>query len=306
MKILASSLVFATVSAAVIPSTAGAQQETPSTAQTRSPGNGQPDDIVVEGYRNRASPDSRVAPPAAVSAVRNRKAYEYSERIAKCAARSHLSSLARLSAVVDGEFNTATHLQAQDRLVRTYVTCSESPSLLSFTNPPRTADENASALQGNLVSSTGLAVGGPTAVVDGAPLGHSIYDRGAFTIQAIKMFAPDLRLTRQEVNDPVVQARFNAREVARNRFRLPIDYRYFEVAVCMVRVQPELAVRLTKSDGSARFSDVQEALIDRARVCIGGARHVSVDPTQFRMYIADAVYRWAVAARGIDSLIPAA
>ena len=261
------------------------------------PDDSRPDDIVVTGYRLGKTADARVRTPPMISTVDNRRKYEFSERLAQCAARSRLSDRSRLRAVVDGAFNSATQAMAQDRLKRTYITCSESPSLLSFTSPPASAGEVQAALAGDF---TGIA-GFPQA----APLGRSIYDRGAFTVQALKMFAPDLVLTRRQTDDPAVQARFDAREVERNRFRLPVDYRYFEVAVCMVRVEPGLSVRLALSDGPARLGDLQEALIDRARVCVGGAKHVQVDPTQFRLYIADAVYRWAVAARGVDSLIPA-
>lgn len=266
--------------------------------RTSLPADAEPDEVVVTGYRLSKPVDTRVQPPAAVSATRNRRTYEYSERLAKCAARSRLSDVSRLRDVVDGAFNTATMRTAQDRLVRIYITCSESPTLLSFTSAPQSDLQRSSGVTADYAGVSGLT--------EAAPLGYSIYDRGAFTIQALKMFAPDLKLTRRETGDPAVQARFNAREVPRNRFRLPVDYRYFEVAVCMVRVEPRLSVRLAMSDGSARLGDVQEALIDRARVCVGGTKRVQVDPTQFRLYIADAVYRWAVAARGVDSLIPAA
>jgi hypothetical protein len=262
----------------------------------------QPDDILVEGYRERGDIQTRVGAPTAVWAVRNRQAFEFSERLAKCAARGKLTSTKRLRAVVDGEFNTTTHAVAQDLLKRTYITCSESPTLLSFTTLPANAFERMAANTetfGDSGSNTGPS-GTPTI----APLGWSIYDRGAFVIEALRLYAPDLRLTRTKTNDPAVQSRFNLREVPRNRFRLPVDYRYFQIAVCMVRLQPKLAVRLATSEGSARIGDTQAALIDRARLCVGGAKSVQVDPTQFRIYIADAVYRWAVAANNVESLIP--
>lgn len=291
-KLIATLAVMVATAIHAQPSVAFSPQSLPASAD-----DSQPDDIVVEGYRDRTGVDRRTTPPSAVSTLRNRRTYEYSERMAKCAARGHLSRPDQLSAVVDGQFNTVTHDLAQDRLVRINITCSESPTLASMTAPPASDAQKGLAQQGRVY-------GGLLGQTDAAPLGHSIYDRGAFTVQAIKMYAPDLHLTPAQVNDPAVQARFNQREIARNRFRLPVDYHYFEVAVCMVRLQPALAVRLATSNGSARFGDVQEALLDRARDCVGGAQHVSVDPTQFRLYIADAVYRWAVAVRGTDSLIP--
>lgn len=267
-------------------------------ASPRPPADAVPDDIVVEGYRDRPDIQTKAKVPVAVSTTRNRATYGHSELLAKCAARSKLSDLKRLRAVVDGEFNTATMVLAQDRLKRIYISCSEGASLLGFTSPPQSDLEMSAIFTEDMFTRTG------SFQTASAPLGYSIYDRGAFTIQALKLFAPDLKLTREETNDPAVQSRFNLREVPRNRFRFREDYDYFQVAVCMVRVEPRLATRLALSDGSARFGDVQAALIDRARVCVGGAKNVQVDPTQFRLYIADAVYRWAVAARGVDSLIP--
>lgn len=259
-----------------------------------------PDDVVVEGYRERPDIQTHAKVPVAVSTTRNRQTYEHSEQLAKCAARSKLSDLKRLRAVVDGEFNTATMLLAQDRLKRIYVSCSEGAGILENTKAPQSDMEQAALFDGQ----TDFLSRAGSFAADAAPLGYSIYDRGAFTIQALKLFAPDLKLTRAETGDPQVQSRFNLREVPRNRLRLREDYDYFAIAVCMVRVEPRLSVRLAMSDGSARFGDVQAALIDRARICVGGAKNVQVDPTQFRLYIADAVYRWAVAARGVDSLIP--
>ena len=264
-----------------------------------------PDDIIVEGYRERKKLDTRTGVPTATNTVDNRVKYEYSERLAKCALRGRLSSIKMLRAVVDGEVNTASYTVAQDRLVRSNITCGESPQLLTFTGPPTTKKDGERAL-GSQISVPGdtgdfTGISGQTSA---SPLGFSIYDRGAFTVETLKRYAPDLKLTKAQTNDPAVQSRFNLREVPRNRFRLREDYKYFEVAVCVVRVEPRLAVRLAMSDGGARLGDLQEALIDRARVCVGNSPHVKVDPTQFRLYIADAVYRWAVAARGVDTLLP--
>lgn len=296
--LLAASLAVAVLGGEAGSALAQSQARSPAQPRARVPADAVPDDIIVEGYRDRPDVQTKASlPSSAVSTSRNRQTYEHSEQLAKCAARSKLSDRSRLRAVVDGEFNTATQIMAQDRIKRIYIGCSESASLLSFTSPPQSDLEKAGAF-GDKDTRTG------SFQTAGAPLGYSIYDRGALTVQALKLYAPDLKLTRVQTNDAAVQSRFNLREVPRNRFRLPEDYRYFEIAVCVVRVEPKLSVRLALSDGSARFSDVQAALIDRARVCVGGAKNVRVDPTQFRLYIADAVYRWAVAARGVDSLIP--
>lgn len=254
----------------------------------------QNDDIVVEGYRKRGKAQTKSSAPKTGATTDRRQTYALAERLAKCAVTSRPSSLRWLRATVDGEINSAPQRYAQDHLVRLHITCSESPWLATMTSPPRERN----------VSLNGDFVGTPAGIRDVAPLGHSIFDRGAFTIQTIKRYAPGLKLSRTHTSDPVVQARFNAREIPRNRFRAPADYEYFAISACIVRVEPELSMRLAKSDGPARRDDLQAALIDNARACVGNAREVVADPTEFRLYIADAVYRWAVAANGIDSLIP--
>lgn len=263
--------------------------------------------IIVDGYRTRRSLPTFVDIPNNISAVKARTKYEMADRIAACASRGKIAGLSRLRAVVDGEFNSPLHAIAQDRLKRTYITCSEGVTLLSFTSStesPAGVMLAATALTNNVTSSGQMSGTVVPNSIDAVPLGHSIYDRGAFTIRAMQTFTPDLTLTREQTLDPLVQERFNLREIPRNRFRAPSDYEYFEVAVCMVRLQPALAVRLTLNDKPAKLDGLQAALINRARICVGNSRHVQVDPTQFRIYIADAVYRWAVAAKNVESLIP--
>jgi hypothetical protein len=257
------------------------------------------DDIVVEGYRTSPEVETRARSLPSATVTNSRAAYAFSKRIAECATRARLTDLTLLRAVVDGEFNSPEQRLAQDRLKRTYITCSESTSLLSFSSVPRPGMQGFKPGPGD-----GFAEG--SASLDQTPLGWSVYDRGAFTLAALKHFVPDLRLTKAQTADPAVQARFNIREGPRNRLRFPADSSYFEIAVCMTRVEPELATRLSLSDTAARFGDLQAALIDRARVCVGNAKAVELDPTQFRFYIGDAVYRWAVAARDVSSLIPSA
>ncbi|WP_203311002.1 hypothetical protein [Sphingomonas beigongshangi] len=256
-------------------------------------------DVVVRGYRDRKKPKDRVSIPATASAVTNRTKFGYSERLAKCVLKGDPTTLYKLRVVLDGEVNTWRTRQAQDWLVRSNITCSENVALLSFSGAPVQADESAAfirALDGDFT--------GTPPLIESSPLGRSIFDRGALVIAALHQYMPDLTLTRAEVDDPIIQARFNMRELARNRFRTAVDRRYFEAAVCMVHAEPELAVKLAMSSGVARMSDAQELLIDRTHACVGNARRVKVEPTQFRIYIADAVYRWAVAVRNTASLVP--
>lgn len=269
------------------------------TAQARASDEVRENDVVVRGYRERKKPQDRVSTPATASAVTNRTKFGYSERLAKCVLKGDPKTLSKLRVVLDGEVNSGRTRQAQDWLVRSNIGCAESVALLSFSGVPTQADESAAfirALDGDFT--------GTPPLIESSPLGRSIFDRGALVIAALHQYMPDLALTRAEVDDPIVQDRFNLRELARNRFRTAVDRRYFEVAVCMVHAEPELSVKLAMSSGVARMSDAQELLIDRTHSCVGGARRVKVEPTQFRIYIADAVYRWAVAVRNTASLVP--
>lgn len=269
---------FMTVMAAV-PSVAQDRMVEPQAS--RAPDVDASDEIVVEGLLEvpGANPNTTASRGRDLSGlnpqetvIANRRKYEFSERIAKCAVRARLSKISQLRAAVDGPPNGSTQVFAQQRIKQINVTCSESSALLSFSDDL---------------------------------LGRSIYDRGALMIEAMKAFTPNLRLTRADTDNPVVQARFNARETPRNRYRLPADYRYFEVAVCMVRLQPVLSSRLATTDLTpTQIGRFEDAIVNGARICVGDAKTVSFDPTQFRLYIADAVYRWAVAAQGVETLIP--
>lgn len=63
---------------------------------------------------------------------------------------------------------------------------------------------------------------------------------------------------------------------------------------------------LLKTEPADQLSTrIQLTMYAQAPHCIGHAKEVKADPLLFRMYIADSVYRWVVAARNIESLIPA-
>jgi hypothetical protein len=193
--------------------------------------------------------------------------------------RRRPANLALLRRVLDVQTNSSTQLEAQRLLLGAHATCTQRPDLT-------------------------LSMGANAAL--SKSFDTSYYDRGALFIEAINVFAPQYRLTPQQTADPAVQRRFDAREVPLARFRLPADRKYFEMAVCLVRLQPELASRLVSADVNRdAISRLEAAIVNRARVCTGNARRVYFDPSQFRFYIADALYRWIVAAQGVTSLIPA-
>lgn len=251
-------------------------------------------DIVVEGVR--PSPvdeltDTR-SPLSYSQAVRSRTEFDWASIFTRC---MQFAPAKLMRAIIDGPPNRADTREAQARLIRTNFGCH-----LRYSTFPSESVAPAGALRDQENMAAGVVQS-----FNVVPLGESVYDRGALLERTIAMYAPGLKLTRAQTENPAVAARFDYVEVPRNRWRLPEDYEYFQVAVCMVRLQPELATRLVGSPaGSKLQNQLGRILISRARLCAGNAKRVRVDPTQFRIYIADALYRWAVAARGVRSLIP--
>lgn len=247
-----------------------AQARQQNSSASVSPANGQAGsgDIVVQGLPTDGALEQGVKPAIGPGLEKNRTNLNKSGIFARCLRNVPASVLRK---VIDGPPNRADTTYAQGLLVSKHITCH-----LAYYRAP----------------------------FDVAAAGVSIFDRDAVLEQAIKTYAPKLALTRAETSDPAVAARFNAVEVPRNHWRQPLDYRYFEIAVCMVRIEPELSVALLHaSSGSTREKRIEGAIIGRARVCVGDARRVSFDPTEFRTFMIDALYRWVVAARGVDSLI---
>lgn len=133
---------------------------------------------------------------------------------------------------------------------------------------------------------------------------RAIYDRGALLDQVLRRYAPDISLTSEQTTDPAVQARYDEREVPRNHLRDGDDKLFFEIATCMVRIAPRLSSALANErDDSARQKRLGRAVVEKARLCIGDGK-IKAAPAMVRIYITDAVYRWAVAARNVDSLLP--
>ncbi len=239
------------------------------------------DEVVVEGLRDIDQPGSPVTHKtlgtrSGAGARRGRATFQIAERFARCAVKDGGGGLDALRRTLDGVVNGAGQRFWQARLVQIRATCAQDASV---------------------ARQAGVAVVDPL-------YDTSYYERGALFLRALELFAPDLKLTARQTADPAVQARLNARETPLARFRLPADRQYFETAICFVRLQPELAVQPTRTDEAETIARIEAAMVNRAKPCVGGAKQVYFDPTQFRFYIADAVYRWAVAARGSDSLIP--
>lgn len=245
------------------------------------------DDVVVTALRDLENPQSPVtrgtlgSVKTGAGPVASRSVFNFSQRFARCAMKRTGGNLELLRRVLDGRTNSAAQRRAQQMLVLAHASCAQNPTAV--------------------LSSSGIANAALSRSYD-----TSYYDRGALFIEAINAFAPGFRPTKLQTENTDVQLRFNVRELPLAKFRLPADRRYFEMAVCLVRLQPELATRLVSHDlKRSAISRIEAAMVNRARVCTGNARRVYFDPSQFRFYIADALYRWMVAAQGVTSLIPA-
>lgn len=209
----------------------------------------------------------------------NRIARENAQMFMRCAI--NLTAPRSLRLVVDGEPNSLNARTAQGSIMVTMRGCS----------PP--LDEPVGA----------HATAIPRTLAD---IGSSLLDRGVITELALKRYAPDAALTPAMTADPAVRDRFERRESFRNRIRMSGDRDALVFASCLVRTQPSLATRLFRSKpGSLLERGLIQAIIVEGRQCVGGAKRLTVEPTSMRIYIVDAFYRWVVAARGVDSLIPA-
>ena len=259
---------------ALVATSAGAQgglppQELPHADST--------DDIIVQALR---IPREKL--PTGVywnyfSMLNGRIRRENAQMFMRCALRSGERNLAR--DVVDGEPNSATARFAQGWIIERHKGC----------YPP--------------ARSTGIMnVGGPTTVAD---IGNSPLDRGVIVESVLKAYAPDAALTPAITGDGAVRQRFRAREGVRNRLRLPGDRDSLVMASCLVEHQPVLATRLIRSmPGSKLEQGLTQAIFVEGRGCLNGVSQLTLDPTITRTYIVDAFYRWLVAARNVDSLIP--
>ena len=147
----------------------------------------------------------------------------------------------------------------------------------------------------------------PIAVDDVKTTCRVTYDRGVIYEQVLRDYAPGLTLSRSNTFDHATRDRFRAREEHRNSARRRGADDYFFTAACMVQLRPEYALALLRQEpGSEPEGRLRELMISDGAPCIGGVsvERVNVDPGQFRAFVAEAVYSWAVAVRRTDSLLP--
>lgn len=256
--------------------------------QSSAPSASAPQDVVVQG----------VVPLDKNAPVRVQEDYrttygrhlirEQSELFARCAKNLDVGLV---RAAIDSPLNTPKSYYALGKLLASDLGCY--PGL----KPPGLHDAKEQDL---------MALGScnPRRVNDLLVDCRAPFDRAAILEAALHRFAPNLALSQQDTGNPAVRARFNAREVALNQYRLQPDFLYFEIAVCLVRLQPDLATRIFQTEpGSRSDRQLEAAILVQGRRCVGNKPKVKYDPSELRLYLMDAFYRWGVAARGVTTLI---
>jgi len=162
-----------------------------------------------------------------------------------------------------------------------------------------------------VVAPAGLIAGAPSleGMAEGGDAGvyllcRAVYDRGALYEQALLQRGGSLDLDWDDTFDPAVRGRFMRRENARNDGRLQIDRNYFDTVACMVQISPHHATALIEAQsGSNREADAVTQLVGHGSPCVGYAKNVRFDQAQFRAYVAEALYSWLAAKRGVGSLV---
>jgi len=261
---------------------------TPGAAQERDTPQGSPGrDVVVRGER---LPETNAPPPPGITVqsdrIVNRTLDEKAQMFVRCAPLFPPKVLRR---AIDGQPNRPTTLLAMDSFIRANQACW--PDMPSPPLPP--PPDLASCWQ--------------VYTVTGPPVCRSSYDRGAVLEAAIARFAPDAALTAQEVDDPAANARLEAREKQRLLFAYSDEKIRAQVTQCLVRAEPEETTRMVHAHGNAALqTQYVYRILDRAKHCLGNPERIEVEPLFFRYALTDAFYRWVVAVRDVDSLLPAA
>lgn len=246
--------------------------------------------IVVSGIRLRDPEELPVetAPPVGAGQVTRVMAAE-SAFFARCARAPRLSLLHR---IVDGRPETGdTQRALHQHIMRNSGCFQDIPLLPPFPQSPYFGACN------------------PRWITDAMKACRAVYDRGFVFEEALRAYASGLTLSRSNTFDHATMDRFRAREAVRNKSRTTGAADYFYTAACMVQLRPEYALALLRVEpGSDNETRLRAMMISDGAPCIGGAsvERVVVDPGQFRAFVAEAVYSWAVAVKRADSLLPLA
>lgn len=267
------------VAFAIQPSIASAATPTPvPTTQARS---AQPAPIIIMGRPNAIAPLSGTFVDQETASAQATADAHFFSRCVKPADNVSLHEL------IDGQPNREIRSAALKRIKTSYLACYP-------------GHVNQASLGGIGQGDCNPRLAGNS----GGTICQSFFDRGALVEKVLQDNAPTLTFTTTELLTPGVLARFHAREDQFNTTRSKGEIIYSELASCFVAVHPEIAFDYLKTvPNSAREARLRKTLIGSAPACIHGAKTIAVAPAQFRVFAADAVYSWAVALRGSDTLI---
>ena len=242
-------------------------------------------EVVVEAER---LPPTNAPPPPGIAIqpdrLTNRILDEKAQMFVRCARFFPVKLLHR---VIDGKPNSPGPLFAMDGFIRANMACWPDLPRSPIPAPPD------------------LASCWPATTSMGLPVCRSVYDRGAVLEEAIARFAPDAELTTRQVDDPAVQARLEAMEANRLSLAYPDERLRARALQCLVRSEPENTTRMVRAHGHpALQTQYVYRILDQGRHCLGRQGAIEVEPLYFRYALTDAFYRWVVAARGVDTLLP--
>ncbi|RYY25672.1 MAG: hypothetical protein EOP62_12480 [Sphingomonadales bacterium] len=305
MGILVRSMLFVGVLAYGTAPTSGYAQDTP--AQTTPKAKPGKNDILVTG-RKGEKPRPNPMPPA--SAVFSRGVASDAGSFARCL-NGDAPELQRI--VIEGHVRDKPTQKALDKLIRSHAGCYP-----RFRKNVSTSNEHYGSCNSEFAGATnGYANPNWNRKPGGGLKGQwadfkaefkicrAPYDRLAVVEEAFHTYAPHFMLTRADTLNKETVARFRAREDVRGKFRGPMDRTFYTTIACMVQLAPEESVRLLRAQpNSDREVQLREQILAKASYCTGDVKKVSVDPPQFRGYVADAVYHWTLAAKNVETLIP--
>lgn len=242
-------------------------------------------DVVVIGKTDPVPEPTVPIKERADQSINNRLAASESQRFARCAKRVD-PQLVRQA--IEGLPHRYDSEYALDRIIREEQSCySGLPTLVPMQHSPFYGECN------------------PVLLGSGISVCRAFFDRGALIERMIGRFAPTLSFRREDLMAPAVLDRFNARNAARNATRYDYERIGYAVVACTVATHPNEALALLRAEpGSKAEQRLRTILLGQSPQCLGGAKRITTDGPQFRVYLAETVYFFAAALRNVDSLIP--
>ena len=243
-----------------------------------------PSDIVVTAERLPAPTFTVKHPlPAAMRAIAD--VNERSERFARCAKKIDPGLLRR---IVDEPVHTSRMDYSVDRAIRTNIGC------YSDSYQPQTSEPF-------------YGVCNPVGAPGGVGVCRAPYDRAAIIAEAIYRHTADIELVPEHTANRAIQQRLKRAELLRYRLADLIERQATQMALCVVALQPARATKLVRAHGDTPTQlQIAAQMLAYASPCTGATKSFTIEPLHLRASLIDAFYRWAVAAKGVQSLLPPA